>query len=195
MLANGSSEGLDNVSDAGLVRLCREGNEPAFRQLVGRFFLTLRKKAADSAGCPADVDDLVQEGLIALHYAVCTYDENGGASFATYANVCIRNRIVSAVRREKSLKNRLNGSASSIEQAGDVPALPECDPLNAVIFNEELRLLEAFLRKELSPVESEVLEAYLEGLSYDEIAVRLGITKKACDNAMQRVRRKLRQRD
>ena len=194
MLANGTSESFDNVCDKELVRLCREGSDAAFRQLAGRFFLTLRKKAADIAGNPADIDDLVQEGMIALHYAALTYDEDGGASFATYAGVCIRNRMISAARRENSLKNRLNSSASSIEEAQTVPALPECDPLNAVIINEELRSLEEFLRNNLSSAESAVLGAYLEGASYDEISKRLGITIKACDNAMQRVRKKLRQR-
>ena len=194
MLANGTSESFDNVCDKELVRLCREGSDTAFRQLAGRFFLTLRKKAADIAGNPADIDDLVQEGMIALHYAALTYDEDGGASFATYAGVCIRNRMISAARRENSLKNRLNSSASSIEEAQTVPALPECDPLNAVIINEELRSLEEFLRNNLSSAESAVLGAYLEGASYDEISKRLGITIKACDNAMQRVRKKLRQR-
>ena len=194
MLANGSSEAFEELSDAELVGLCREGSEPAFRQLAGRFFLTLRKKAADIARCPADIDDLVQEGMIALHYAAGTYNENSGASFATYANVCVRNRMVSAVRRENSLKNRLNGSAAPIKEAEGVPAMPECDPLNAVIINEELRSLEDYLRNSLSASESAVLGAYLEGLSYDEIAQRLGITRKACDNAMQRVRKKLRQR-
>ena len=194
MHSNGTSEGFDNVSDTELAGLCREGSETAFRQLAGRYFLTLRKKAADASVNPSDIDDLVQEGMIALHYAALTYDENGGASFSTYANVCIRNRIISAVRRENSLKNRLNSSASSIEEAQAVPAMPECDPLNAVIIKEELHSLEEFLRDELSQAESAVLGAYLEGRSYDEISRRLGITKKACDNAMQRVRKKLRQR-
>ncbi len=194
MLGNELSDNYDNISDAQLVRLYREGSESAFRQLAGRFFLTLRKRAADNAKCAADIDDLMQEGLIGLHYAALSFNENGGASFLTYANVCIRNRIISAVRHEKSLKNSINSAASSIEEAGDVPALPEQDPLNAVIIKEELRALGEYLDKNLSESESAVLELYLDGRSYDEIAEKLGISRKSCDNAMQRVRKKLRQR-
>ena len=82
--------------------------------------------------------------------------------------------------------------AGSIEDEHEIPSAPETDPLNAVIMSESLKAFYEFLRNKLSSSESRVLDLYLEGLSYDDIAQRLGITRKSCDNAMQRIRKKLR---
>lgn len=180
-------------SDVQLLRRYRTGDQSAFYQLANRFFLILRNKAAAYSG-GADTDDLVQEGLIGLNNAALTYDENASASFRTYADACIRNRMLSALRRSSPEKERMNGTVTSIEEAKELESPPECDPLNAVIVKEELQALESYLREQLSPAESRVLDLYLLGLGYDEIAERLGITRKSCDNAMQRVRKKLRER-
>lgn len=186
--------GASDDSDVQLVRRFREGDQSAFYQLASRFFLLLKKKAAAYSRNAQDSDDLVQEGLIGLHKAALTFDESGTASFRTYADVCIRNRMISSLRQSSSASERLSGTAVSMEEAERLESPPESDPLNAVIVNEELQALEDYLREQLSPAESRVLDLYLSGLSYDEIAERLGITRKSCDNAMQRIRKKLRQR-
>ena len=186
--------GSDSLSDTELLRRYRAGDQSAFHQLANRFFLVLKKKAAAYSRGGTEADDLVQEGLIGLHNAVLTFDEGGGASFRTYADVCIRNRMISSLRRSGYGRDRMNGTVASIEEVEELESPPESDPLNAVILKEDLNALEGYLREQLSPAESRVLDLYLSGLSYEEIAKRLGITRKSCDNAMQRVRKKLRQR-
>ena len=177
--------------DNELCRLCRAGDESAFRVIASRYYLMLKKYASRFAVNGIDSDDLFQEGLIALHNAAMTYDENADAAFRTYAGVCVRNRMISAVRHHQTMKKR-NVDAGSIEDEHEIPSAPETDPLNAVIMSESLKAFYEFLRNKLSSSESRVLDLYLEGLSYDDIAQRLGITRKSCDNAMQRIRKKLR---
>ena len=190
-ITNGQAESL---SDEQLVLLCREGDDAAFRLLAARFFLTLSKKAVDYSRRGAETDDLVQEGLIALHEAVSGYREDRGASFRTYADVCIRNRMISALRRINARRNRINDEAASIEEADLLPSPPENDPQNAVIIAEELKALQDHLRNSLSQTESAVLRLYFEGMTYEQIAERLGISRKSADNAIQRVRKKIRNR-
>ncbi len=183
-----------DVSEAELIRRYRTGDQSAFHQLAGRYFLKLRKRAAGMAGGTTDPEDLVQEGLIGLLNAVRTYDPESGASFRTYAEVCVRHRMISLVRSSCSGKNRINAVASSIEEAGCLPGAPEDDPQNAMVLQEDFRALESYLQQHLSVTESAVLERYLQGKSYDEIASELKVSRKSCDNAMQRVRQKLRRR-
>ena len=177
MLGNAFFDDTEVQDDAELCRLCREGDQSAFALLASRYYLLLKKSAAKYSESADDSEDLFQEGLIALHDAAMTYRQDAGAAFYTYAGVCIRNRSI---------------AAGSIDEADGVPSSPESDPLNAVIMSEELRSFYEFLRNRLSSSEGRVLDLYLEGLSYDEIAERLGTTRKSCDNAMQRVRKKLR---
>lgn len=187
-------DALTDLDDEDLVKCCKENDEVAFRLLTNRFFLLLKKRAAAYAVRGIEAEDLVQEGLIALYQATRTYDENGAAGFRHYADVCISNRMCSAVRHAYSGKEKAHTLAASIDEAEDMPSAPDTDPQNAVISREELAMLEQYLKDHLTAVEGRVLACYLEGMSYDAIACKIGITRKACDNAMQRVRRKLRQR-
>ena len=191
MLGNAFFDDTEAQDDAELCRLCREGDQSAFALLASRYYLLLKKSAAKYSESADDSEDLFQEGLIALHDAAMTYRQDAGAAFYTYAGVCIRNRMISALRHQRTVRNR-SIAAGSIDEADGVPSSPESDPLNAVIMSEELRSFYEFLRNRLSSSEGRVLDLYLEGLSYDEIAERLGTTRKSCDNAMQRVRKKLR---
>ena len=161
---------------------------------MARYFFIIRKNAADYYGIGPEADDLFQEGLLGLHNAVKGYDENNNASFKTYAGVCIKNKILSALRSYNAEKNKINKEHYSIDDAELVLSSPETEPENAVISNEALESLQVYLQSNLSKNESDVLELYIEGKTYDEIASELGISKKSCDNAMQRIRKKLRVR-
>ena len=182
------------MSDAELVKRFRAGDQTAFQLLAGRYFLVIRNRAAAFYGRGMEAEDLFQEGLLGLHRAACTYREDGEASFGTYAGVCIRNRLVSVLRSAQAAKNRLDREHCSIEEAQEVPSSPESEPENAVISKEAFENLERFFRENLSPTEAAVLALYREGKTYEQIAQALGMTKKSCDNAMQRIRKKLRGR-
>lgn len=183
---------LEALNDQSLVGMYRSGDQGAFQQLAARYFFVVRNKAAEFYGRGVEPDDLFQEGLLGLHYAALTFDENGGASFSTYAGVCVRNRMISAVRSSGALKKRIDREHFPIEEAHQLHSDPLSEPENAVISREAFESLLSYLRENLSEKEMTVLSLYVEGKSYDEISGQLGISKKACDNSMQRIRKKLR---
>ncbi len=190
MLDNQLSEERTDLTDAELIALFRNGDQTAFQQLAVRYMFVIRRKSADLFDKGVEADDLLQEGFLALHSAVNTYNETSGASFGTYAGVCIRNRLVSAVRSAGLKKNNVCTQPLS----DDIPFPTDREPENALIIKEDLDKLLQYIRNSLSPAELQVLSLYLDGKSYDEISAALGISRKSCDNAMQRVRRKLRNR-
>ena len=174
MFENINIGGLAELSDNELIKLFKEGNQTAFHQLVLRYMFAVKRKAADMNCKSMDFDDLVQEGFLGLYNAVNAYDENGGASF----------RMLSAVRSA-------GREIDTEELSEDIPARAETEPENAFIIKEDFARLMRYIEKSLSKSELKVLSLYLEGKSYDEIASELNKSRKFCDNAMQRVRKKL----
>ena len=191
---NRMEEELSALTDQELAALYRSGDQAAFRKLSARYFFIIRYKASEFYGSGMEPDDLFQEGLLGLLNAVESYDAGSKASFHTYAGVCIRNKIISAVRSFQSAKNRLNNEHCSLEDLQYIPSAPETEPETAFIIRETVEGIQNYIRKELSKTEYEVLELYSEGKSYDEISKQLGISRKSCDNAMHRIRKKLRVR-
>lgn len=181
-----------NLSDNELIELYKQGDQLAFQQLAVRYIFIIRNKSSDLYNMGIEYEDLFQEGLLGLHNAVRSFNENGGASFRTYAGICIRNRLVSAVRTANTDKNKINSIVLSLDDETDLQSLPVTEPENLIILRENFQRFIDYLKTNLSKTELSVLSLYIEGNSYDEIAGKLEITKKACDNAMQRVRKKLR---
>ncbi len=185
-------EKYKDISDEKLVCLCREGVQDAFAALSVRFIFVLKNKSEELKGNGVEPEDLFQEGLIGLNDAVVSFDENGGAAFRTYAGVCIRNRMISAVRKANSSGNLITNSALPLSEQTDAPSAYYTEPEKAFAAREKLRDVMYFIENYLTELEKSVLSLYLEDNSYDDISEQLGISRKACDNAMQRVRRKLR---
>lgn len=180
------------ISDDELVILYKNGVQDAFTALSMRYIFLIKKQASSFCGKSVEYDDLLQEGLIGLDNAVSGYDIGGTASFRTYAAVCIRNRLVSAVRKANSNFNSINNEALPLSEQVDVLSAPDTEPEHAVDSIERTKEIFRTVRELLSELERNVLSLYVDGKRYDEIAADLGITVKACDNAMQRVRKKLR---
>ena len=177
-------DGFVNLSDRELISLFRQGDQRAFHQLAFRYMFVIKKRAYDLQNSGMDTDDLIQEGFWGLYNAVNTYNENGGAAFRTYAGVCIRNKMISAVRTAGK-------EICTEELSEDIPVRPESEPENAFIIREDFAGLMKRIETSLSKSEKRVLLLYLEGKSYDEIAAELNKSRKFCDNAMQRVRKKI----
>ena len=173
-----------NLSDKELIGLFKQGNQKAFHQLVFRYMFVIKKRAYDLKNSGVDTDDLIQEGFLGLYNAVNTYNETGGASFKTYAGICIRNRMLSAVRTASR-------EVCTEELTEDIPIKSEDEPENSFIIKEDIARLMKRIETSLSKSEKKVLSLYLDGKSYDEIAAELNKNRKFCDNAMQRVRKKL----
>lgn len=164
-----------------LIAAARAGNEAAFARLVSRYAGTLHRLSSRLASA-AERDDIAQEGLLGLLSAVQTY-RGGAAAFGTYAHACMRNRMVSAVRRARAFPPEF-GTPSPAAATAETPE-------QLLERREELRALRACLRRLLSAREYQVLTLYLSSYSYEEIAATLGVGRKAVDNALQRARRKL----
>lgn len=186
-----TSEKYELMSDEELVRLFQSGIPDAFGELSVRYIVVIRNRSSDLYWMGIEAEDLFQEGLIALHTAVNTFSEEKGASFRTYATVCIRNRLVSAVRAANNSKNRINNTAISLEEQLDQPSDALTEPENALLAGEEVKEIMELAQNRLSRMEKQVLALFIDGNTYEEIAGKLGISVKACDNAMQRVRKKL----
>ena len=177
------------VGDEQLCAAAKAGSEDAFATLAGRYIFHVRARAADYAGS-IEFEDLVQEGTIGILNAVRMFDPAAGVRFSTFAYLCIDRSILSAVRRALRKKQIPKTALISME-SGAVPERPEPDPEQLLIDRESVQALEDKLAARLARTELRVLQLYLRGSSYKQIAGQLGCPVKSVDNAMARVRRKL----
>lgn len=190
-------------SDELLVDMARHGDEKAEDFLLKKYKDFVRSKARAYFLVGGDSDDLIQEGMIGLYNAISHYDESKASSFMTYAAICINNKLLSAVSADNRKKNEpLNGYVSLYsvitDDAGEESSLsdvlPDTDnvnPENIILNEEQEKLARKRLLGKLSRLEKEILSYYLEGMSYSEIAAIIGKTEKSVDNAIQRIRLKM----
>ena len=165
--------------------------------LAERYARVVRMCARPYFLAGGDSEDLIQEGMLGLLSAIREYDETKGATFKTYAETCIHNRIRSAVRSANRMKNApLNDGVSLEDVLSDESQSLGTNfyarsPEEQVLAREtENEFISAYSRC-LSKLEAKILRLYLDGLSYGEMAAISGRDVKAVDNAVQRIRRKL----
>lgn len=184
---------MADFTDGQLASLVIGGDSYAFVELTARYLSLIKAKAAHFRSAMLEADDLCQEGLMGLLNAARTYDSAGGASFKTYAGVCISNRMIMACRAAASRKNLPLHNFVSLSDRDTEMDMPDStmNPETVLIDSENLQQMRQRMEQTLSQLEQRVLMLYLGGCSYSEIAARLGITSKAADNALQRVRLKL----
>ena len=188
------------LEDSALQKLAADGDSYAEEELVSRYMRLVRICARPLFLAGGESEDLIQEGMFGLLSAVRQYDSKHNASFKTFAEWCIRNRLRSAVKSASSLKHDpLNNrvplesilSDESQTQAVACAELFQKSPEEQVLARENKKYTEQlYLVSMLSKYEKAVLTYYLEGLSYKEIAKLTGKGDKAVDNAIQRIRRK-----
>lgn len=186
-------EKMANCSDQGLAKLAAGGEPDAFVELTARYYSMIRAKASRFRSAMLETDDLCQEGLMGLLNAARTYDPEAGASFKTYAGVCIGNRMIMACRKAASRKNLPLQNFVSLSDYDREAEMPDCsaDPETVLIDSENLASVRKRIAQSLTSLECRVLALYVGGCSYGQISAKLGITPKAADNALQRVRLKL----
>ena len=143
-----------------------------------------------------DGEDLIQEGMLGLLTAVRSFDPGRDASFRTYAEICIRSRLYSAIRAATGSRHApLNQSVSFEPPLFDGPNAhlfsSAESPEDIIIDREELKERLNALKGQLSELEANILTPYLNGLSCGEIAALVGRSQKSVDNAIQRIRRKV----
>ena len=189
------------ISDEELCALAVAGNRMAEEAIVTRYNRLVRSCARPFFLAGGDSEDLTQEGMVGLIKAVREYDESKDASFRTFAEVCIRNRLYSVLRASARDKHKaLNQSVSldtpdfdSNSYTSGPSNMAQRNPEDDMIDREHTAALLAGVRKQLSEFEAKILEYYLDGLSCREIAETVGKPPKSVDNAVQRIRRKVAQ--
>lgn len=175
-----------SMSDDELIKLVGT-DEIAFSELISRHLGTVRRLAHLYSATPSDCDDLISEGIIGLINAAKSYDSSRGAVFSTYAYACIHNKMLTALKRSSKIKL----CEADIDSAG-LEAAQSSSPESILIGKEELDEVMLFSREQLSKTERNVFELYMYGDRYGDISKKLGISPKSVDNAISRVRRKLR---
>lgn len=179
---------FETLSDEALAAAAKDSVE-AEGVLLSRYLGLIRFHAGKMAGC-ADADDLVQEGLIALLRAIPQFDGTREVKFSSYAQACILNRMRNFVQREARHAVPCDDLEQVMEEQGELadPDTPE----SILVEKESYAQRRMQVMAMLSAREWEILQCVMDGASYAETAARLGITEKAVDNAMQRIRRKMR---
>ena len=193
---------LKRLKDEELIRLFRNGDSNAEEALIVRYSSYVRSFARPYFLVGGDSEDLIQEGMIGVVKAISEFDEEHHTSFRTFAALCIRNRIYSAIRHAMREKRSPLNNYISVSSADDseinlenVRAFSDVssDPVEKIIVEESYRELLRDVSKLLSKLESRIFDLYLEGLSYNEISERVSKPQKSVDNAVQRIRRKFSQ--
>ena len=170
------------MTDEQLALAAQKGDSAATRTLLEKYKNAVRGTARSFFLEGGDTEDLVQEGMIGLYLAVTDYKE-GGMSFKNFAYLCIRRRIMSAVRSASRKKH------SPLNEGVPLPATG--DPESFLIAGEEAEEFWGKVRRALSASEYETLVLYMEGLSVSDIAARRGVPVKSADNAVQRAKKKI----
>ena len=185
-----------------LVLRARAGDDAAIAELMDRYRVLARSKARSYFVVGGDRDDVVQEGMIGLYKAVRDFDPTGGASFRTFAEMCVTRQVISAVKAASRHKHGPLSTSVSLDAPVDpdsdaasladvLPAASSADPAEAVVSADEVRALQQHFEEVLTDLEQQVLRHHVEGRSYDEIASMLQRHVKSIDNALQRIKRKV----
>ncbi len=202
--AQNAQKAQRELEDLQLVMRSRNGDGEALEQLLRRYTGFVRLKASSYFLAGGDSEDLVQEGLIGLYKAVRDFRSDKETSFRSFAELCVTRQIITAIKTATRFKHApLNTYVSFSQTPAGQEGEGECtlgdalpgpsvnDPSVCVISTEELQSLVFCLGSGLSRLESEALRLYLEGLSYEDMALELGCDTKTIDNALQRVKRKI----
>ena len=187
---------FDNISDEELIARLRDGETIIEDYLMEKYKGLVRQKARAMFLIGGDTDDLIQEGMIGLFKAVRDFQPGREATFATFARMCIDRQIYSAIQNSNRQKHLPLNSYVSLNQEDESSPIWELsveNPEEIIIDQETTRDLQQKISDYLSPMENKVLDLYLKGEGYVEIGRILGKSTKSIDNALQRIRAKIRE--
>lgn len=193
---------FDDMQDEEIVDVARAGSVEAQEYLIKKYKSFVRAKARSYFLIGADREDIIQEGMIGLYKAIRDFKAERLASFKAFAELCITRQIITAIKtatRQKhiplnsyiSLNRPIYDEDSDRTLLDIMPGKQVLDPEEVVINTEEIGNMEEKITEILSDLEWQVLNSYLDGKSYLEIADELQRHVKSVDNALQRVKRKL----
>lgn len=191
-----------DLGDEEIVEVARSGETEALEYLIIKYKNFVRAKARSYFLIGADREDIIQEGMIGLYKAIRDFRSDKLSSFRAFAELCITRQIITAIKtatRQKhiplnsyvSLNKPIYDEDSDRTLLDVISGTKITDPEELIISREEFNDIEDKMGEILSELEWEVLMAYLDGRSYQEIADKLNRHVKSIDNALQRVKRKL----
>ncbi len=197
---NSETDELNEI-DREYIKKIRLGDDDALNEIMEKYknFVYLKAKPFFIVG--AEKEDIIQEGMIGLFKAIKGYDIDKDVSFKAFADLCIKRQIMTAIKSSTRQKHiPLNSYLSlnktvfddeddrAVIEMLDMETVP--DPLETITNAETYNKLEKKMNEVLSDFEQKVLEKYLEGESYSQIATSLDSHVKAVDNAVQRIKKK-----
>ncbi len=186
----------DTCTDEELIERLRAGEREITDYLIDKYKSLVRTKARALYLAGGDHEDLIQEGMLGLFKAVRDYRPEKEAAFSTFAGLCIDRQMYSAVASSQRQKHQpLNSFVSLSEPVSEqeLRLVDEETPEEIMISRENLQGMHERIKERLSRFEYQVLELYLKGYDYTQIAEKLGKQPKAIDNALQRIRNKVRE--
>ena len=194
------------TSDEDLIDIIKSGNKYALEHLINRYKSLVNMKVSKYYIIGAEREDIVQEGLIGLFKAIKNYQINKQSSFKNFANMCIERQLITAIKSSNRQKHMPLNSYLSLNMNAydnnDINDKNEADlieilntnliedPLDTITQKEYYKIIENAIDKSLSSFEKQVLNFYVQGQSYGQIAEKLNTPVKAVDNAIQRIRKK-----
>ena len=199
-----NNKDYDNIKDEDLIEIIKSGDKQAFEYLLNKYKELVNAKVSKYFIIGAERDDIVQEGLIGLFKAIKDYKPDMQNSFKNFANMCIERQLITAIKTSNRQKHiplnsylSLNISAYDEEEGESDTSLIDIfnndlieDPLDTITKKEYYQNIEEAIDKSLSDFEKKVLNKYINGKSYVEIAEELDTPVKSIDNAIQRIRKK-----
>lgn len=194
----------DKMNDEELVKLANADDKTALDTLISRYKETVNMKVSKYYINGAEKEDIVQEGLMGLFKSVKSFNPDKDNSYKTFANMCIERQIITAIKgsnRQKHLPLNsyvsLNTPSFENEDGDEQTPLLDIldvnsveDPLDTITKNEYYKSVEKAIDENLSSFEKQVLNKFIEGQSYVQIAESLNSGVKSIDNAIQRIRKK-----
>jgi len=193
---------FSSLVDEEVLALVHNGDRHAFDYLISKYEGIVRHKARTYFLVGSDREDVIQEGLIGLYKAICDFDKHKLTSFRSFAELCITRQIITSIKSATRLKHTPLNTYISIykpihDEQSDRILLDiidnrfSLDPQKVLLNREKQSYIQARLQKSLTRLEHNVLDLYLQGYSYEEIADKLNRHEKSIDNALQRVKRKV----
>lgn len=193
----------DNTDEEN-IRLIREENDnAAMEYLIKKYMGIVKKESRTLYIIGAESEDIIQEGMIGLFKAIRDFDPDKGTSFSTFANLCVKRQLITAVKQSNRKKHSpLNSYVSFYSTNNDDSTLVEeltadknTEPERLMMGKIKSEKFDEYIDKHLSKYEKSVLSGYLSGSSYEELGKDLGKSAKSIDNAIQRIRAKLKDMD
>ncbi len=171
-----------------LIEKAKNGDSVAIEQLVAQYKGLIRTLANRFYLVGGNKDDLLQEGMLGLYFAITNYNQTKG-SFPAFAQLCIKRQIVDAVKRDCADKNKPLYNYVDIDSALNLE--DDCNPLESLLIKEQAQKVANVIAQNLTSFERTVITLFSQGYTYDDIAEKTNKSYKSVDGALQRARKKL----